>query len=318
MASQSHPEKKLSPRGKKILARCLTLAIVVVAVLSYLTWLRWVTEAKAPPMVMPLPYVYEDIQPVTAALLWQEELVYAPARGEIQFARDNAVTRVAKGETVATVLSRGRTQAVQAPLQGYFIPAWDGAEGVWTYGALWPGSEILPTPPPLQWLPNLGDVPSHGIVGKLLPLPQRPRAIFYADLTQSVRQDLQRGHLDFRLQDQGAKWRGVVRVFLALTEHRVKVALELPFFPPQLAQSRRLPLLICAGESDGLLVPESSVILKEGSYGVYELVGDRLVFRPVTGRPMEKGMFFVASGLRPGNPVILHGADAVERRVQLW
>ncbi len=296
----------------------LSLLIVIAAVLSYVTWLRWFSGVKAPPMVMPHPYVYEEAQPVTAVLLWQEELILSPVAGEVQLPRANTIAKVGKDETVATILYRGRTQSLRAPEQGYFIPAWDGVEGSWSYSEIWPGSELLPSPPPLRWVPNLSELSRDLVVGKLLPLPQKVRAIFYADLTPSLYRDLKRGYLDFRLDPQGATWRASVRVFLALSEQKVKVAVELPFFPPDLVESRTLSLLVCAGESDGVLIPESSVVLKDGTYGVYELLGDRLIFRPITGRPLERGMFFASSGLKSGNPVILNGHDAAERRVQLW
>ena len=60
------------------------------------------------------------------------------------------------------------------------------------------------------------------------------------------------------------------------------------------------------------------MVLRRGTYGVFELVGDRIEFRKVTGKPVSDGRFFVASGLQPGNPVILNAANAEEKRVRLW
>ncbi|MBQ8090524.1 MAG: efflux RND transporter periplasmic adaptor subunit, partial [Pyramidobacter sp.] len=83
-------------------------------------------------------------------------------------------------------------------------------------------------------------------------------------------------------------------------------------------QSREADFLLCSDEDSGMLVPDSALTIRSGTYGVFELVGDQLVFRSVTGKPVRDGMFFVSSGLSPGNPVMVNAANAEEKRVRLW
>lgn len=315
--AQSH-EKTISSAVKAIARGVLVTAIICLVATAYIYWLRKSTDDELPPLVMPRPYVYEEEQKIDAVLIWKEELLRSSVSGSMQLPNGSTIVKVGKGQVLASVLSRGRVQNLKSPRQGYFVPAWDGAEGTWTYPKIWPGSGILPVPPKLKWLQNLSELRNDRVIGKLLPLPQFVRAIFYADKTEALTKDLKHGFIELRTEPNAPKWKAEVRVSLLLTEQKIKLAVELPFFPPKLAESRAVKLLLCAGETHGLLVPESAVTLKSGTFGVYELIGDRITFRPVAGRPLGDGSFFISSGLNPGNPICQNAANAVERRVQLW
>lgn len=60
-----------------------------------------------------------------------------------------------------------------------------------------------------------------------------------------------------------------------------------------------MDFLVCSDEDAGLVVPDSAVTIRHGTYGVFELVGDRLVFRSVTGKPIEDGRFLSPRGFLP-------------------
>ncbi len=313
----SKPPKKES-FGVKVARILFGAVICALAAGFYLLWARQTADEAMPPMVMPEPYFYEEEQPVRALLLWREKVIVSPASGTVQLTSGEKPAPVASGDVVATVMARGGTTRVRAPARGYFVPAIDGAEDTWDYPTLWLGSGLLPNAPPVSWIKDLGPLRNDRVVGKLIYLPQNPRAIFYLNLTDKLREGLKRGSISIRRESKGPKWPADVRVYVTYGGQRAKVALDMPYFPLEMALSRQTNFLVCSDEETGLVVPDSAVVLRSGTYGVFELVGDRLVFRSVTGKPVKGDMFFVSSGLSPGNPVILNAADAEEKRVRLW
>lgn len=312
------PEKK-EPWPVRFLRVVLATGICALAAGFYFLWARQSAEEAMPPLFMPQPYFYEEEQPVHALLLWHEKVLTAPSGGTVQLAYGGKVAAVADDEVVATVLARGRTTTIRTPARGYFLPAIDGAEDRWDYPTLWLGSGLLPKAPELRWIEDLKPLDTTvRAVGKLIYLPQEPRAIFYLDLTDRLRTGLERGSISIRRESKGPKWTARVRVYVKYGDERAKVALDMPYFPMDMALSREVDFLVCSDEDAGLVVPDSAVTIRRGTYGVFELVGDRLVFRSVTGKPIEDGRFFIASGLSAGNPVILEAANAEEKRVRLW
>ncbi len=296
----------------------MTVSIFALAARVYLFWARHARQESLPPTFMPQPYYYEEEQPVHALLLWREQIVQSPVGGTVQLASGQEPAAVAAGDIVATVLSHGQGAPVRAPARGYFLPALDGAEDTWDYSTLWLGSGLLPDAPRNVWVRDLMPLDVSRAVGKLIFLPQSPRAIFYLDLTDSLKAALDRGVISIRRDSRGPKWAANVRVFVKYSELRAKVCLDMPYFPIDMVRSREADFLVCSDEDSGLIVPESAVALRSGTYGVFELVGDRLVFRSVAGKPVGGGMFFISSGLRPGNPVVMNAENAEEKRVHLW
>lgn len=318
MAEERDEVRTGGPSPRRWLYSFIVLFVVLVGLATYWYWFNATEEAQVPPVVMPRPWVYEEEQPVSALLLWREEVLSSPRSGAVQLTSGGLPSTVARGETVATVLDKGKTWALQSPRRGYYLPWVDGEEGKWDYGRFWPGSNLFPDAPAQRIIENFMELSQDRIIGKVIPLPQWPRALFYANVTPALMASLKRGFVDLRFSSGGPRWRASVRVFLELPAHKVKIAVELPLFPLSMAQSRRAGFLLCAGEASGVVVPESAVVLRDGRMGVYEIIGDRVTWRSVSGRPIGDGQFFVASGLAPGNPVILDGSKAVERRVQLW
>lgn len=315
---EDQPHAK-EPWPVRFLRVVLAAGICALAAGFYFLWARQSAEEAMPPLFTPQPYFYEEEQPVHALLLWHEKVLTAPSGGTVQLAYGGKAAAVADGEVVATVLARGRTTAIRTPARGYFLPAIDGAEGRWDYPTLWLGSGLLPKAPELRWIEDLKPLDTVvRAVGKLIYLPQEPRAIFYLDLTDRLRAGLERGSISIRRESKGPKWTARVRVYVKYSDERAKVALDMPYFPMDMALSRELDFLVCSDEDAGLVVPDSAVTIRHGAYGVFELVGDRLVFRSITGKPIEDGRFFIASGLSAGNPVILEAANAEEKRVRLW
>lgn len=297
----------------------LTASICAMAVGFYFLWAKQSAEEAMPPLFIPQPYFYEEEQPVHALLLWHEKVLTAPSGGMIQLAYGGKLAVVANNEVVATVLSRGRTTAIRTPARGYFLPAIDGVEDRWDYPTLWLSPGLLPKAPELQWIEDLKPLNAVSrTVGKLIYLPQEPRAIFYLNLTDQLRTALKRGSISIRRNSKGPKWTAHVRVYVKYGDERAKVVLDMPYFPMDMALSREVDFLVCSEEDAGLVVPNSAVTIRHGTYGVFELVGDRLIFRSVTGKLIEGGRFFIASGLSAGNPVILEAANAEEKRVRLW
>ncbi len=311
------PEVKES-LGKKTLRATVGVVICALAAGFYILWVQQAADFDVPPMVTPQPYFYEEEQPVRALLLWHEKVIQSPTAGTVQLTYGGKPAVVASGDVVATVLSRGGTMNVSAPSRGYFVPAIDGAEDSWDYASLWLGSGLLPETPQVTWIQDLAPLGKNRAVGKLISLPQNPRAIFYVNLTDKLLDELQRGSISIRRDSRGPKWTADVRVYVKYGEQRAKVALDMPFFSMDMVNSREMNFLVCSDEESGLLVPDSAVVLRSGTYGVFELVGDQLVFRSVAGKPLKDDMFFVSSGLSPGNPVILNAANAEEKRVRLW
>lgn len=315
--------KELEARQKPSFGVRLARAVLVVFICAaaaafYLAWLNQTKAVSMPPMVMPQPYFYEEEQPVRAVLLWRETVLKTPAGGAVQFAHGGKAAAVASGDPVASVFSHGKNRNIAAPRRGYFVPGHDGAEDKWEYSSLWPGAGLLPRAPQLNWLENMSSVAAGKPVGKLIDLPQRPRAIFYFNITDLLAKQLERGYIYIRKISKGAKWYSRVRVYSIFGGQKVKAAVEMPYFTLDMASSRETEFLVCSDEGYGLAVPESAVVLRDGAFGVFELVGDTLKFRKITGKPLKDGMFFVATGLEHGNPVILHAAGTEERRVQLW
>lgn len=316
--TETHEEEGRPGRLRKV---CRLVAVSFVfgcAAWAYWGWLRATQDVQLPPVTFPQPWVYEQQQSVDALLLWQEQLLKSPRDGAVQLTSGGVGAAVVAGEVVATLLSGGQTFNLKSPGRGFFLPWTDGMEGNWSYQNLWPGTAAFPEVPEPKQVENFSEVAAGSIVGKLLPLPQRPRALFYVQTTDFMSAALKKSKVTIRFEPNGSRWQADVRVVLPVSDLMAKVAVELPMFPLWMTRSRRLRLLICAGETSGYLVPESSVVMRQGHWGVYEVNGNRIVFIQVTGWPLGDGRFFISGGLQLGNPLVLDGASAEERRVEVW
>ena len=310
------PEKE--KLGIKLARAVIAIIILGTAGGVYFLWSEYNASEMLPTMVMPQYYLYEEEKEVRALLVWQERLLKSDVSGSLQLSGGGQVTAVAAGDIVATVLSRGKNFTVKAPVRGYFVPALDGAEGKWLYGPLWAGSGVLPEAPTPEWIDDLSTLGGERIVGKLIDLPQKVKAIFYIDLTDTLMKALDKGTIGIKRAPHSPKWPSKVRVSMKYDDAKAKVVIDMPYFPMDMVPYRETSFLVCAEEIPGLAVPETAVVIRSGAYGVFELVGDRLTFKKVTGKPIAGSRFFISSGLSPGNPVIMDATNAKEKRVRLW
>lgn len=312
------PPRKKEKWSIKLLRLFSMLLIFAAAVGFYIVWSAYSEEETLPTMVMPQFYQYEEEREVRALLLWHEQVLKSTVRGPVQLAGGGQISTVAKNDVVATVMSRGKNTVVRAPARGYFVPALDGAEGTWTYGKIWAGSAILPDTPQPEWIGDLTKLGDDRVVGKLIFLPQNVRAIFYVDLTEALEKSLSKGTLIIRRAPKAPKWSAKVRVSMKYGDIRAKVVIDMPYFSVDMLPTRETRFYVCSEDISGLAVPETAVVIRNGAYGVYELIGDRIIFRKVTGKPISNKRFFISSGLTPGNPVIMDATNAQEKRVRLW
>ncbi|MBQ8091213.1 MAG: hypothetical protein IJ233_10775, partial [Pyramidobacter sp.] len=220
--TEAEIEKKKTPFRIKFLRFVFGLGILAATAGVFMIWRRQAKQEALPPMFTPQPYYYEEEQPVHALLLWREKVVTSPVTGTVQLAAGQKASVVAANDVVATVLSRGKGTPVRVPARGYFLPALDGAEDSWEYSSLWLGSGLLPEAPQNRWVKDLAPLDQTRAVGRLIYLPQDPRAIFYLNLTDTLKAALERGTLTIRRQSRGPKWTAHVRVFVKYSEQRAK------------------------------------------------------------------------------------------------
>ncbi len=306
----------LLSKGRRIVYGLSVTLVMMLAVTVYLGW-WWHTTMSVPDFVTARVGFYREDIPVRAVLLWIEDLVVAPARGSIQYRHGSESAFVAKGEVVATVLKGGKNLPVMASKKGYFVPGLDGLEKSWRYSSIWTEPSSLPDVPDLEVFPDFSESRSDRIIGKLIHQPQTLRCIMYCPVTDQVRSEVDLGLMEFRLDPLGAPFTGNVRV-AELMGHKMKIYMDLPFFPIEMASRRDVTLYVKGGEWSGAEVPESSVVIRHGKRGVFVIRGDRVFFREVTGIPMSGNRFLVQTGLKPGNLVLLNGMVAEEGRIRLW
>ncbi|MDI9370826.1 MAG: hypothetical protein GX181_10295 [Synergistaceae bacterium] len=300
---------------KRLLYFGTILAVTALAVSLYTMW--WEQSAlEAPDLVTAVPYVHKERFPVKGALVWEESLVISPGDGTVSFAAPRP-HRVARGETIAMVEGPSGRTAVRADTVGYFVPGLDGAEGEWRYAALWPGMAPLPEPPDLLDY-SAGVIVRRGMpIGKMIPQPQELRCVLYTDLSPSLEKDIAAGFVRVKKDRHGWAAKANVRA-VTYFGARAKLYLTLPFFPVESVLSRGIKLLLESGESQGVVLPESAVLYREGRLGVLLVEGNVAGFREIIGLPVEGRRFFVQKGLRPGNLVVLDADGAKEGKIRLW
>jgi hypothetical protein len=102
------------------------------------------------------------------------------------------------------------------------------------------------------------------------------------------------------------------------TGRRTKLYLTLPWFQPEVVLSRKYTLIVEAGMTEGAMVPNSAVMKRKESLGVYMVRGSRVVFKPVEGKPADNGKFLVTKGISVGDAIVEDASTAREGRIQLW
>jgi len=294
----------------------ISLVLICLTFWIFLIW-KGHYDALHPGIVEARSYRYTVRQPVKGVLLWREDVMSSPADGRISFPFGHSVTRVAKGDVVARINGKKGTFKVRVKNPGYFVPALDGSEGQWNYSDLWKGVFKLPVTDVLSWINNNSLIREGGAIGKIIPFPQKLRFIGYVDNSEGIRSDLSDGKLKLQIERSDLPLETGVRAFKAYGP-KIKIYLTLPFFPTDIIQDRNREYFIYSGERTGVVIPESSVVFRDGRAGVFKVEGDQARFRKVEGIPLSEGRFFAEKGIDPGNLVVLNGSEAREGRISLW
>lgn len=274
-------------------------------------------DSMHPEITWAVPWVQVDVVAAKGIFLWNEAKLAAPGSGAVRYPKGLGPVKVATGDTVASVYAGKTTLNVKAPQEGYFLAGLDGAEGEWRYAAIWPGTNELPRAGAVKMMRDGANVRKGNPVGKVVFQPQDLRFIGYADLSGSLKEELEHNKVMVKMDALDTPSRAHVRVYENMG-HRVKMYLNLPWFPPQVVMSRNYELTIGAGEAKGVAVPETAVVTRSGNRGTYVLRGSNAVFTPVKGRTISGSRFLVTDGLRLGDAVIVNGSGAREGRVKLW
>ncbi|NLG94173.1 MAG: hypothetical protein GX487_02295 [Acetomicrobium flavidum] len=292
------------------------LVLVSLAVFVFLAWQNHHYYTH-PDVVTAKPALHIDEFPLEGWLLWDEDVIKAPVSGTLKFINGGKVARVAKGEAIAVIEGTGR-RAILASRAGYLVPALDGEEGRWNFARVWLDYDNLPKEVKAKPIPQGSYVQAGMPIGKIVPLPQVLRCVFYVYLTPRVREYLNKNVLWIRLDELDMPLRVEVLTKEAVgLKVRVNVALA-PYFPAHVTINRKLSFKLYERKVHGVLVPEKSVIFKGGKQGLYVVSKGLAVFREIKGMPVEGNMFFVEEGLLPGEIVISDGDRAREGRVFLW
>jgi hypothetical protein len=296
---------------KKTVYCVVVLFLALGVIKGYLLWLDNYFGLH-PEVVYATAAGYVEELPLEGVLIWDEEVVTAPADGLVIYPSSEP-KRVMKGEIMAVV---GETE-VRARVAGYFIPGLDGQEGKWVYSRLWPGILDFPRFVPAAPLGSGARLRQGEPLGKLVPQPQELRCIAYLDKTAALEQDILSGFVNIRTEPGGRTRRAGVRACLD-ADRKVKVYLTLPFFLPSALVSRGFSCSVLAGEQRGVSVPDSAVLLRGGKLGVLMVRGGITEFVEVEGFPADEDSFFITRSVDAGSMVVLHADKVKEGVIRLW
>ena len=283
---------------KKLFYFVVVTGLALGVVRGYLIWLRYYSSMR-PEIVQATAIDYIEELPLEGVLLWDEEVVSAPGDGVVTYVSFSP-RRVAKGDAIASV--DGRPVKVEAA--GYFIPAFDGEEGHWTYSRLWQGISLFPSIKPAVLVSDGAHLFKGQPLGKIVPQPQDLRCIAYLDKTLSLENDVKDGFINIRTESEGKDRKAEVRTYADMGL-KYKIYLTLPFFTPELLSSRAFSCIVVTEKRQGVSVPISSVLALDGGNGVLLVKGGVLEFAAVEGHPADGNSFFVTKGLTAGDVVVL-------------
>ena len=294
------PEERVGLFGRMFYYATFLL-IVAVAVKSYFLWLEGY-KLLHPEVIEAFAAGYLEEQPLDGVLLWDEQLIYAPKDGVLTYLSPHP-RRVAKGEAVAALDG----VAVRAAAPGYFFPGLDGQDGHWVYSRIWP--EFVPFPffRSAVLLENGTPLRKGAPLGKFVPQPQSLRCIAYLDRSPSIERSLQRKNAAIRIRTEpDGKERGAEVIAVKFAGQKIKVCLRLPFFPAAVLHSRAFSCRVVAGDLQGVMVPDTAVVTRDGKNVVFLVQGSRVLPQEVEGFPADDRHFFITKGVAPGNKLILH------------
>ncbi|MDR3229971.1 MAG: hypothetical protein LBT65_00890 [Synergistaceae bacterium] len=289
----------------------IILVVLGGVVRTYIFWLDHYNMLH-PDVVQATVMGYVEELPLEGILVWDEQLVTAPRDGVLTYPSPRP-RRVAKGEAIAAIDGR----AVRVEMPGYFFPALDGQEGKWVYSRLWPGTSDFPRAGPARFVENGARLRKGDPIGKLVPQPQDLRCIAYLDRTPALERDIKLGYVNVRTEPQGRDRKAAVRAYVNAGQ-KIKVYITLPFFEPSLLTTRVFSCSVTTGDRQGVLLPDSAVVLRNGQMGVFLLKGNLTEFTEIEGFPADGGNFFIIKGILPGNVVVLQADKFKEGAVMLW
>lgn len=258
---------------------------------------------------------YTEEQPLEGILLWDEQLIYAPKQGLLTYPTPRPHI-VAKGELLAALDG----SAVRAPYPAYFYPGLDGQEGSWVYSRLWPDFEPFPEFNSAELIENGTLLRRGDPIGKLIPQPQILRCIAYLDSTPSLVKALSSENKRIRIKTEfEGKERKAEVVAVKSQGQKLKVYLRLPFFPPEAVKSRKFAAAVVTDVQNGVMIPDTAVITREGKNFVFIVKGNTPEPQIVEGFPADERNFFIEKGVEPGNKLILN-ANSIkdDENLRIW
>jgi len=310
--SDATPRRNLRETLRRWAWWFIVTIIVAGAVALYLAWWRHYQEMH-PRVAWAQPWMHVEEHPLDVALLWREEVLRADRDGEIHFSRGNAPFRVAKGDVLAVIGGK----AFRAPGAGYFVPALDGKENSWLFGAIWEGDGPIPSAPQARFISSGSRIKKGDPLGKFLPMPQDLRFVAYVTRTPAVDRDVRRNVLSVRTGKDVPPIVAVIRT----AKHfgvRTKVYCSLPVFPLELLPRRNEQWILEGAAMTGVVIPQGAVTVRNMREGVFLVTGSSVRFQEVTGLPISERRFLVTEGLVPGALILLSAEGAREGRVKLW
>ncbi len=311
------PEGRNAEGGNGLFGRLVYYAAFLLIFVGvgkvYLIWLENY-RLLHPEIIEAFAVGYIEEQPLNGILLWDEQLVYAPRDGVLTYLSP-LPRRVSKGEIVAALDGA----AVKVPAPGYFFPALDGQEGHWVYSRLWPEFAPFPFFRSAVLLENGTQLRKGAPIGKLVPQPQFLRCIAYLDNSPSIALSLRRKKASLRIRlDPEGKEREAEIVAVKSSGQKIKVCLRLPFFPASVLHSRAFSCRVIAGDLQGVMLPDTAVVTRDGRNVVFLVQGSRVLSQDVEGFPADNGHFFITRGVAPGNKLILHADKNLSGVIRLW
>lgn len=310
MRQKPHQEKNYP-----VIYRLLLAIGVLLWIYAFYSYFRYY-DSLHPKITWATPWVETNVVAVEGVLLWNETVLIAPKNGAVSYPVGVASIRVGKGDTVALLTVGSTSVPVKAPDGGYFMAGVDGNEGNWTYSKIWPGTELF-SKSQVKLFKEGQFFRKGETVGKLILQPQDLRFVGYLDLNPKVEKQLEKGYLDVKQDKWDTASRATVRVYERYGS-KIKVYLTLPWFGPEVVNSRNYSLLVEVGQTRGLAVPESALTTRFRKQGVFVLRGTRSLFQAVEGQPIDGKLFLVTEGLQLGDAVLEEGSKAREGRVKLW
>ena len=296
-------------RKRKILQKIQRLLyfslLTVIFMLGYRVYQSWYENYKFahPQIIEAITTSYNEEQPLEGILLWDEQLIYAPNEGILTYPSPRP-RMTAKGEMLAALDGR----AVYAPYPAYFYPGLDGQEGSWVYPKLWPDFAPFPEFSNASLIENGTHLHRGDPIGKLVPQPQVLRCIAYLDRTPSLERALRnKDNPTIRIKTEyEGKERKADVVAAKVSGQKIKVYLRLPFFPPNVLRSRAFKASVVTSVEQGVMVPDTAVITKEGKNMVYVVQGNSPTLQAIEGFPADEQNFFIEKGVRHGSKLILN------------